>query len=138
MVQIQEWIEAHQSMLELLGFCSLIMLVITLVAVPVVVILLPKNYFAAKHRTPARQSDRSFLFRMGFIIAKNLLGIVIIIAGLALLLLPGQGIITILVGLALMNFPGKFAIERWIVCLPKVCRTLNWIRAQAGKPPFEV
>lgn len=138
MAQLQEWLEAYLPILELLGFGSLIMLVMTLVAVPVVVIGLPENYFAARRRKVARRSGQSFLFRLGFILIKNLLGAVIIIAGLVLLFLPGQGIITILIGLALTNFPGKFAIERRIACSPAVRRTLNWIRAKAGKPPFEM
>jgi hypothetical protein len=138
MAQIREWLEAHLPALQLLGFCSLIMLLITLVAVPVVVALLPENYFAAKRRKPARRSGRSFLFRIGFIVTKNLLGIIIIIVGLALLFLPGQGVITILIGLALTNFPGKFAIERRIARQPQVRQTLNWIRVKACKPPFKV
>ncbi len=136
MAQIGEWLEAHQQAIQLLGSCSLIVLVITLVAVPVVVMCLPENYFAAKRRKPARKSAQHNLLYTGFIIVKNLLGAVVIIAGLALLILPGQGVITILIGFALTNFPGKYAIERWIVRQPRVSNTLNWIRAKVGKPPF--
>ena len=136
MAQIREWLEAHQQALQLMGSCSLIMLVITLVAVPVVVMNLPEDYFATKRRKPARKSSGFNLFYAGFVIVKNLLGVVVIIAGLALLILPGQGIITILIGFALTNFPGKFAIERRIVRQPGVSKTLNWIRAKVGKPPF--
>ena len=138
MTQIREWLETHQQILQLLASCSLAMLVITLVAVPVVVMCLPENYFAAKRRKPARKSAQHHLLYTGLTVVKNLLGAVVIIAGLALLFLPGQGIITILIGLALTNFPGKFAIERWIVRRPGVSKTLNWIRAKVGKPPFVI
>ena len=41
------------------------------------------------------------------LIAKNLLGFVLIVAGIAMLVLPGQGLLTIVVGVVLMNFPGR-------------------------------
>lgn len=138
MAPISEWLEAHLPAIQLLGYGSLIVLVITLAAVPVVVMHLPTNYFAARRRKPARRSARHQLLCTGCVVVKNLAGVAVVIIGLALLMLPGQGIITILVGLALMNFPGKFAIERWIVRQPKVSKTLNWIRAKTGKPPFEI
>ena len=112
------------------------MLVVTLVAVPVVIMCLPEDYFSTKRRKPARKSVQHHLLYTGLVIVKNLLGIVVIVAGLALLFLPGQGIITILIGFALTNFPGKFTIERWIVRRPGVSKTLNWIRAKVGKSPF--
>ena len=71
-------------------------------------------------------------------VLKNLLGILLILAGLVMLVLPGQGAITILIGLALTNFPGKYAIEHRIVCQPAVAKTLNRIRELGGAPPFEM
>lgn len=138
MAQINEWFETHLHILQLLGSCSLILLIITLVAVPVVVILLPTNYFAMKRREPVHRSTQYNLLYSGFVIVKNLLGVIVITTGLVLLIIPGQGIITILIGFALTNFPGKFAIERWIARQPKVSKTLNWIRNKVGKPPFEI
>ena len=38
---------------------------------------------------------------------RNAVGLVLVTAGLAMLVLPGQGIITLLVGIILMDFPGK-------------------------------
>jgi len=138
MAQISEWLEAHRHVIELLSSCSLLLLAVTLVAVPVVVMHLPTDYFAVKRREPARRLIQHNLLYTIFIALKNLLGIIIIITGIALLVLPGQGIITILIGFALTNFPGKFAIERWIVQQSKVSKTLNWIRAKVGKPPFVI
>ena len=138
MAQITEWLETHLHLIELLSSCSLLLLVITLVAVPIVVMRLPENYFLTKRRNPVRRSIQHNLLYTGFIVLKNFLGIIVIITGLALLILPGQGIITILIGFALMNFPGKFAIERWIARQPKISKTLNWIRTKVGKPPLVI
>ena len=68
------------------------------------------------------------------LITKNLLGIVLLIAGLAMLLVPGQGLLTIVVGMLLIDFPGKFRVERWLVTRRQVWRSINWLRKRAGRP----
>ncbi len=55
-----------------------------------------------------------------------------ILIGIAMLVLPGQGTVTILIGLAISNFPGKFAIEQRIANQPAVGNTLNKIRKLGG------
>jgi hypothetical protein len=60
----------------------------------------------------------------------------LILAGIAMLVLPGQGTVTILIGLALTNFPGKYALERRIASQPAVRATLNKIRGLAGCSPL--
>jgi UPF0716 family protein affecting phage T7 exclusion len=70
------------------------------------------------------------------VIAKNLLGYIFVVAGILMLMLPGQGFLTILIGITLIDFPGKYALERWIVSHGSVLRSINWIRRQAGRPPL--
>ncbi|MFO8032450.1 MAG: PGPGW domain-containing protein [Desulfohalobiaceae bacterium] len=67
---------------------------------------------------------------------KNLLGIVLVLAGLAMLVLPGQGLLSIILGLALTNFPGKFKLQRRLVGYPSVLNSLNWLRRRFGRPSF--
>lgn len=43
---------------------------------------------------------------------RNVLGAILLVAGIAMLVLPGQGVPTILISLGLMNFPGKYRLER--------------------------
>jgi drug/metabolite transporter (DMT)-like permease len=69
---------------------------------------------------------------------KNLLGIIFILAGVAMLILPGQGILTILLGIMLMNFPGKHTLERRIVQQPAVLRAINWMRTKANHPELKL
>ena len=133
---ISEWLSANQELVRLLGTSSLAMLVITILVLPLVVMRLPENYFTPDHREPTRKSEhRGPLYALA-VIVKNIFGLVLILVGMAMLVLPGQGALTILVGIALTNFPGKFAIERWFVRQPGVSRTLNWIRSKVGKPPL--
>lgn len=70
------------------------------------------------------------------LIVKNLLGVVLLILGVMMLVLPGQGIITVILGLSLMNFPGKQRLLRWILSRQSVRKSMNWIRRKAHRPPL--
>ena len=133
MPDIVTWMREYQSLLEWLGGLSLLMFVVTLVVFPLVVIFLPEDYFVRHERDPAYQKRQHPAVWLSLTVLKNILGAVLILAGLAMLLLPGQGILTILIGLTLVNFPGKYALERRLVSRPSVARTLNRIRKAAGR-----
>jgi hypothetical protein len=70
-------------------------------------------------------------------VLKNLLGATLLVAGLVMLVMPGQGILAILIGLSLLDFPGKRELERRLVARPRVIRFLNLVRRQAGQPQFD-
>lgn len=136
MSDLTAWLDRQQPLLNQLGLISLITLAATVVVLPIVVINLPQDYFTRDHREVARETRRHPLVWGSLSLFKNLIGLVLIVAGLAMLLLPGQGTITILIGVALTNFPGKYKLERRIVAQPAVGRTLNKIREWAGRPPL--
>jgi len=138
MSELWDWIRDHQMALETLGGLSLALLLLSLVVFPLVVVNLPADYFVRERRSPARQTRRHPLVWGGVAVAQNILGAILIVAGFAMLVLPGQGILTILMGLALTNFPGKFALERRLFRRPAVNRPLNRIRRFAGRPELEV
>jgi hypothetical protein len=71
-------------------------------------------------------------------ILKNAFGAVLVLAGIAMLVLPGQGLLAILVGVMLANFPGKYALERRIISRPTVSKAVNRIRKMAGRPPLDI
>ena len=71
------------------------------------------------------------------IFSKNLLGYILLLGGVLMLFLPGQGILTMVVGLLLIDYPGKFALEKKIVRTPTVFKGLNWLRSKANKPPLK-
>lgn len=126
------WLRGHEPMLWWLGALSVVMFIGTLVALPLVVVRLPSDYFThAQRPTPA--TGAHLLVRLG----KNLLGILMVLVGVAMLVLPGQGILTILIGLMLLDFPGKRRLERRLVQQPSVWRALNWMRAKAHQPALE-
>ncbi len=61
----------------------------------------------------------------------------LVLAGIAMLVLPGQGVLTIVVGLVLMNFPGKYRLERWMATRRPIWKSLNWLRRKARRPELE-
>lgn len=130
-----QWLQAHEALLAWMFGLSLGSLVLTVLLLPVMVAALPADYFTAtrselRHaRTPLR-----WLLRIG----KNLLGVVFVLAGIAMLVLPGQGLLTILIGLLLLDFPGKRALERRLVARPGLRAFLDRMRAKRGKPPLLV
>ena len=116
---------------------SLLLLLATLIAVPVVVTRLPQDYFVRRDRRVWRNYTDGPVYTLALDIVKNLFGVVLVVLGAIMLVTPGQGLLTLLVGLLLMNFPGKYRLERWLVLRPGVLRALNWLRTQQGRREFQ-
>jgi len=138
MEEVWGWVREYQVVFQTLGLLSLALFVISLVVFPLVVAYLPADYFVREHRDPVRRRQSQPVVWAVLAVAKNVVGLVLILAGVAMLVLPGQGILTILIGVALTNFPGKFTLERRLVSKPTVARALNRIRRMAGKPRLEL
>ena len=111
----------------------------TLILVPVFIIRIPHDYFADIHRHGWDPwGHRHPVIRWSFIIGKNLIGVLFIALGIAMLVLPGQGILTMLIGIMLTNFPGKYQLERSVVTAAPVLRNINKLRRRAGREPLDV
>jgi hypothetical protein len=110
------------------------MFVGTLIVVPWLVVRIPADYFVRRQAAHEHRKDWHPWLRIGLLVVKNLCGVALVLAGIAMLLLPGQGILTILIGLTLLDFPGKFALEQKLARQPAVFGAMNWIRAKAGRP----
>jgi len=133
-----EWIRGHEFALWWIGALSLVAFFLTLVLVPVLVIHIPSDYFLRKKQALVEIRRPYSVIRSISIALKNVFGVVFVLAGLAMLILPGQGIITILIGVMMLNFPGKLTLERRIVQQRNVLRAINWIRAKARKSALQV
>lgn len=133
-----EWFQEHQALAWWLGSFSVVSFVGTLLLIPVLVVRIPEDYFLPRTVPSGRWRQEHPLVRLLLLVLKNLAGVVLVIAGLAMLLLPGQGLLTVLVGLLLLNFPGKRALERKLVCMPRVHGAINWLRRRAGRSPLNL
>ena len=137
MTGLAEWIDAHAVAIRWLWLVSLVMFVGTLAAIPLLVARIPADYFVGERRRPP-SSGRERAFRVAFATLSSMTGAALVVVGVVLLVLPGQGLVTILLGVMLTSFPGKRRLERRLVAVPSVLRAMNWIRARAGRPPLQV
>ena len=112
-------------------------LAVSTTAVAVVMIKIPPEYFSETHKREF-MTDKPWLFRWGAVIAKNVLGFILIVVGIILSLpgVPGQGFLTILLGLIMLDIPGKRPIEAKIISRPAVLSAINSLRAKYKKPPL--
>src|SRR6185436_8053674 len=130
-----DWVRSHERVMWWLVALSAVTVVTSIVAVPWMLVRIPPRYFMSTTREHP-WADRHPLIRVAFLIGKNLLGLVLLAIGIALLLLPGQGILTILAGVVLLDFPGKERVLLWTISRPAVLRSVNWIRQKASREPL--
>ena len=105
-----------------------VLLVVTIVACVIVIVRLPRDHFV----NPAKEPKGAVA------VVRNVLGVILILGGIAMLVLPGQGVLAILAGLMLTTFKGKQKLAKKIVRKPKVEKALQWIREKANRPPLEI
>jgi hypothetical protein len=103
---------------------------------PVLIARMRADYFVRPGPPATTWLGRHPLTQAGIWVVKNLIGVVLLIAGIAMMVLPGQGIITVLVALTLMDFPGKRRLELRLIRQHQVRHAVDWIRARAGRPPL--
>lgn len=124
------------------GLASLATFVLGLVLAPVVFVRMPADYFvraSASRGTEGREgrwgSGRTLL-RLLVLALKNVLGALLLVAGIAMLLLPGQGLLTILAALTLLRFPGKRRLQLRLLRAAPVRRVVDGLRRRANRPPL--
>jgi hypothetical protein len=102
-----------------------------------VVVKLPATYFKLSHARDFLPYRHPWVRLIG-LFAKNLLGVLLVAAGIIMSVpgVPGQGVLTILLGIMLLDFPGKRRLEHKLVSRPPVFEALNGLRAKFGKPPL--
>ena len=135
-----DWLRAQSTLAWWLLGLSILTFVGSLIAVTWMVVRMPADYFT--HRKPMGDSRRSRhpLIRGTMHVLKNLLGFVLVVAGLVMSIppIPGQGVLTILIGLSLLDFPGKWNLQLRIVKAAPVRKSIDWIRTKYHRPPLQI
>ncbi len=131
-----EWIGLDETAAWWILIASAVMIFAALVAVPLLVVQIPVDYFAHPHRAGAERPRRRSWLRLVELIVKNLFGCAFFVLGALMLVVPGQGLLTLLIAVTLLDFPGKFRLQRWVVTRRGVIDSINWIRRKAGKGPL--
>ena len=134
--QFSSWFKTHEVLLGLMGLLSFLMFVGTLIAVPLIIVALPHDFFT--HKRKKLRFHWPEYWYVPYIILKNIFGMLFVLAGLAMLVLPGQGLLTLILGLALITFPGKRRLIRYLFGQPRVFKAVNRLRARFNKRPIEM
>jgi len=102
-----------------------------------ILVKVPSTYFQESHPQQF-WVDRHPLIRWLGLIAKNLLGVVLVLLGILMSIpgVPGQGILTILLGIMLLDFPGRRQLEYKLVRRPMILEKINRLRHRFSKPPL--
>ena len=133
LTQIESYVPAN--VLSWFAVSSVFMFVGTLIAIPIILMRLPADYFDVRTPRPWMENHHPILRVIGHVV-KNVVGAIFLFAGFLMLFLPGQGVLTMLIGLSLIEFPGKRRVEAKIVGQSTVLSTINAMRAKFDKPPL--
>jgi hypothetical protein len=136
---MMHWLRENTAQLAWALGLSGLLFIAALVAVPLLIVRLPADYFRCRNWRERHIAHRRHpVVHVALVVARNLLGILFILAGVGMLVLPGQGILSIVIGLVLTDVPGKFRFARWIVGRPVILDAINRLRARAGRAPLEI
>ena len=123
-----------------LATAALVISIVTLVggaiAAPRLLARLPADYFvrAPTIPPPGSQPARQRLLLW----LRSLIGALLIVLGVFMLVLPGQGVLTMVAGLSLLRFPGKRKLQRRLLGAPGIRALCDAIRRRAGKPALQL
>jgi hypothetical protein len=134
---VMAWAREHFGGPVLTGIAifSVVAFLLGVIVTPLVLVRLPSDYFVRRESLPPPSLT---VGRALLLVVRNGFGALLIVLGIVLLVLPGQGLITLLVGLFVLDFRGKRKWERRLVARPGVLRVINGLRSRAGRAPLEI
>jgi hypothetical protein len=137
---IWEWlVRFWESLTWSLIAWGLLFTVITIVAsyglIVIGMIKIPADYFSSTYVREIN-TENHFSVRWTAFIVKNVIGFILVIAGIIMIFTPGPGVPTILLGLIMMDVPGKRPLEAKLIQRPMVLSAVNELRAKYNKPPL--
>ena len=132
------WVQTHPLVVTGMLVVSLLLAGVYAIVIFMAIVRMDADYFMQS------EADRdSWRYRYKGLwlvvrITKNLVGVLLVLVGLAMLVLPGQGILTILIGISLLEFPGKRRLELAIVKRSSIRRAIDRIRQRSGTEPLNL
>ncbi|HIG84778.1 MAG TPA: hypothetical protein EYG40_05770 [Verrucomicrobia bacterium] len=129
------WISDNYRLIQWIGIASILLFFLSLFILRCVIIQLPDDYFLNDSSALNKRSGN--LIDLARRVAKNLFGFLLIICGIILLFIPGQGLVTIVLGAWIMDLPWIIKIKRKFVYSRLVKKTLNWVRSKNGISLFK-
>ena len=126
------FLQNNQIFLYISGL-STIFFLLSLMGLSWLISIIPHNYFVDKKRVSFIKMKNPLMW-LSIVIIKNSIGLILILCGILMLILPGQGVLTIITGLIFLDYPGKFRFERSLVRNKLILNSMNWIRRKLDKP----
>jgi hypothetical protein len=123
-----EWLDDHRALVY--GFAGSFVLGL--------LVLLGLMIFLVRMRPDALTKERPRGDSRALKIGRNILGWLLIAAGVAMLALPGPGLVVMLLGMTLADFPGKRRLQRWIISRRQVLGPINRLRKRFGREAVKV
>ena len=118
-----EIFNAYKNVIIWFGSISLFVFLFSLLSIKWLVALIPEDYFVIKRVSKIKSQNPLIWYFI--LILKNLVGYSLILGGVIMLVLPGQGLFTIIIGLMLSNYPGKYIIEKKFIAIPTILKSIN-------------
>ena len=131
-----EIFNVYKNLILWFGSISLFVFLFSLLSIKWLVSLIPEDYFINKKDSKIKTNN--ILIWYTVLIFKNLIGYSLILGGIMMLVLPGQGLFTIIIGLMMRNYPGKYSIEKKFIAMPTILKSINWLRRKSNKPPIRI
>ena len=131
-----EIFNVYKNLILWFGSISLFVFLFSLLSIKWLVSLIPEDYFINKKDSKIKTNNIFIWYTV--LIFKNLIGYSLILGGIMMLVLPGQGLFTIIIGLMMSNYPGKYSIEKKFIAIPTILKSINWLRRKSNKPPIRI
>lgn len=117
-----------------LALVSIVTFLVGVALVPLWLTRIPADYYVRPERPPLPASAS----RVAVLVLRNAAGALLVVLGILMLVLPGQGVLTILLGFSLLSFPGRRRLELRILGRARVLGAVNALRRRAGRAPLEI
>ena len=101
----------HTHLLTWITLFSLILFFVGVAITPFIVAAIPDDYFEQNKRPNLYYKPLSIAWIIKKLF-KNILGILLLLSGIAMLVLPRQGLLTLIIGLFLIDYPEKYRLEK--------------------------
>ena len=126
------------SILSWLAISSLFIFLFSIIAINFVIKIIPVDYFDSSKRGLSPFKTSNPIIWLLLFITKNVMGYLLILGGILMLVLPGQGLLTIFLGLIFSDYPGKYKLEKKFITIKPIYRYINWVRKKSDIEPIKL
>lgn len=130
---LRELAVRHGPLIKSLAAGSVVFFILTPVAVPFLIVLMPADALIRQRKSANRKTPLRTVLHLMWHAVKNLIGIALMALGVALLFLPGQGLLTLFAGILLADIPGRRTLLSRLLCTGKIRPAVDRLRARYGK-----